>query len=311
MSTLATVAAASESIRTGSKSFAAASRLFDPRMRESAVMLYAWCRHCDDVIDDQQLGFRHAGQGADKASVRLDRLEAATRAALAGKPTDEPAFAALQEVVRRHAIPEWQPLQHLAGFRMDVEGRRYETLADMLDYAYHVAGIVGVMMAEIMGVREPAILDRASDLGIAFQLTNIARDIVDDAGAGRVYLPSAWLAEAGIPPGDVADPRNREALAGLASRLVAEAEPYYASAAVGIRHLPPRAAWAVGAASRIYRAIGTEITRLGPRAWDRRVSTSGLAKLGHVAAAGPAVLGRFSRDEQTSRARLYRRPRQA
>ena len=309
MSAAGTVEAASEAIRAGSKSFAAASRLFDPGMRESAVLLYAWCRHCDDVIDDQQFGVRQEGEGPEDARARLDRLEAQTRAALGGEPTREPAFAALQEVARRHAIPDWQPLQHLAGFRMDVDGRRYETLADTLDYAYHVAGIVGVMMAEIMGVRDPDILDRACDLGLAFQLTNIARDVVEDAEAGRVYLPGHWLEEAGIPEGEVADPRHRAKLAPLASRLVREAEPYYASAAIGIRHLPPRAGWAVGAARGIYRAIGTEVLRLGPRAWDRRVSTSKTAKLSHVAWAGATLLGRFGPAPEVSRSGLFRRPR--
>ena len=305
------VRAATETIARGSKSFAAASRLFDRQTREGAVMLYAWCRHCDDVVDEQELGFAR-GDGEVAASAardRLSQLEARTRSALAGEAQAEPAFAALQAVARRHAIPERLPLQHLAGFRMDIEGRRYLTIQDTLDYAYHVAGVVGVMMAHVMGVRDPAVLDRASDLGLAFQLTNIARDIVEDAGIGRVYVPEAWLREAGIPPEEVAEPRHRPALAGVASRLVEAAEPYYASARIGIAALPPRSAWAIATAHGVYRQIGIEVRGRGAAAWDERVSTSKLQKLGHVGAGGlEALLTRVPRPSAQPRRGLYQRP---
>ena len=96
-------------------------------------------------------------------------------------------------------MPHRYPLEHLDGFVMDVEGREYHTLTDTVEYCYHVAGVVGVMMAYIMGVRDEPTLDRATDLGLAFQLTNICRDVVEDAEVGRVYLPLDWLTEAGVP----------------------------------------------------------------------------------------------------------------
>ena len=302
------VAAGTAAIRAGSKSFAAAARLFDRPTREGAVMLYAWCRHCDDVVDDQHLGFA-AAPGRTDAGERLVRLEADTRSVLRGGPAAHPAFAALGQVVRRHAIPHKLPLQHLAGFRMDVDGRRYETLGDTLDYGYHVAGVVGVMMAHVMGVRDEPTLDRASDLGIAFQLTNIARDVLDDARAGRTYLPRAWLAEAGIPPGEIAEPGHRAALAVVAGRLIAAAEPYYHSASVGIRALPPRAAWAIATARGVYRRIGIEVRARGERAWDDRVSTSPTQKLGHVMTGGAeALVSRLRPPAAVPRQGLYRRP---
>ena len=305
----ALVRAATETIAKGSKSFAAAARLFDWETRESAVMLYAWCRHCDDVVDEQELGFATGEGGSASPEGRLARLEAATRSALAGEPQSEPAFAALQAVAGRHAIPERLPLQHLAGFRMDLEDRRYETIEDTLDYAYHVAGVVGVMMAHIMGVRDPSVLDRASDLGIAFQLTNIARDIVEDAAIGRVYLPETWLREAGIPPAELAASHHRPALARVAARLLDLAEPYYASASIGIAALPPRSAWAIATAHGVYRQIGIEVRRLGARAWDERVSTSKLQKLGHVARGGILALRTHAaRPPSSPRIGLYERP---
>ncbi len=317
MTDAATLAAASEAIRKGSKSFAAAARLFDRPSREGAILLYGWCRHCDDAVDGQELGFRMGAGASGSALDRVAALEGQTAAALRGEPARHPAFAGLAEVVRRHAIPERHPAEHLAGFRMDAEGRRYETIEDTLDYAYHVAGVVGIMMAHVMGVRDPAVLDRACDLGLAFQLTNIARDVIEDAEHGRVYLPAAWLREEGLPlgpDGDAArallDPAHRGRIAAVATRLVAVAEAYYASADVGIRALPPRAAWAVATARGLYRAIGLEVVRRGDRAWERRVSTSRAAKLRHVAtgAASSLFARALSRRPAPRRTLPYARP---
>jgi phytoene synthase len=232
-------------IQRGSKSFALAARLFDPPTREGAILLYAWCRHCDDQIDEQALGFRTGLSSSASTEDRLAALQRETRRALAGDPVGEPAFAALREVVRRHGIPERHPLDLLRGFAMDVEERRHETLDDCCSYCYHVAGVVGVMMAYVMGVRGEDTLDRAADLGIAFQMTNIARDVVDDAEAGRVYLPGDWLREAGVPRGELTRPEHRRAVHSVAERLLHEADRYYASAEAGLggrrggRH-PPR-----------------------------------------------------------------------
>lgn len=285
-------AASRETIQKGSQSFAAAAALFDPQTRADAEMLYAWCRHCDDVIDGQDLG--HDRQVLDHAEVeqRLVGLYAQTRAALAGEPTDDPAFAAFREVARRRALPERYPIELIDGFAMDVSGRCYETIDDTLDYCWHVAGVVGVMMAIVMGVRPDDLetLRRAQDLGLAFQLTNIARDIVEDALNDRVYLPADWLAQAGVPQTAVAAPEHRAAIAGLARRLVDAAEPYYASARWGLRGLPFRSAWAVAAARGVYREIGVKVVARGPRAWDERVSTSTAEKLGLALGGGLMAL---------------------
>ncbi len=152
-------------IQKGSKSFALAARLFDPATREGAILLYAWCRHCDDVTDEQVLGSR-AGRRA-------------TRLTPVSPPWNERRFAPWPE--RRSTSRPSRPLRscagtasrsgtldHLKGFAMDVEGVRYETLDDCCRYCYHVAGVVGVMMAYVMGARGEDTLDRASDLGLGF-----------------------------------------------------------------------------------------------------------------------------------------------
>jgi len=133
-----------------------------------------------------------------------------------------------------------------------------------------------------MGVRDRDALRRASDLGIAFQLTNIARDVVEDAGVGRVYLPAQWLREAGIAPESIAAPENQAALARVVARLLDAAEPYYASASVGITALRPRCAWAVATAKNVYREIGMRVLALGPRAWNERTVVPRSRKLYHV-----------------------------
>jgi phytoene synthase len=303
----ATVKAGRAAIAQGSQSFAAAARLFDRDTRASAVMLYAWCRHCDDVIDGQDFGHASAKEAPGTPVERLGVLEAQTRAVLDGKASSEPAFAGLARVVARHEIPAHLPLAHLDGYRMDVAGRRYETLEDLLDYCYGVAGVVGIMMAYIMGVREPVILDRACDLGLAFQLTNIARDIVPDARQGRVYLPRAWLDGERLSPDALTDPASRAALATLAARLIDTAEPYYASALDGVAELSARHAWAIATARLVYRAIGLEVVRRGPHAWDSRVSTSTSQKLGFVAAGGFQALRRKTLPI-TGRRWLWNRP---
>mgnify|MGYP001826094355 CR=1 FL=1 len=298
-------------IEKGSKSFALAARLFAPRTREGAFLLYAWCRHCDDVTDEQVLGFRGAAPAAATAADRLAALERETRRALAGEAVTEPPFAALQEVVRRHHIPPRHPLDHLKGFAWDVEGVGYETLDDCCRYCYHVAGVVGVMMAYVMGAQGEDTLDRASDLGLAFQMTNIARDVMDDAAAGRVYLPGEWLREAGVPPDEIARPEHRDAVHSVAVRLLDEAEGYYASARVGVARLPLRSAWAVATAGRVYRDIGRLVRERGARAWDQRASTGRGRKLAlAMVGAADAVLSRHGTGrEPAPRSGLWTRPR--
>ena len=278
--------AAREAIREGSKSFALASLLFRPAMKRNAHRLYAWCRHCDDVIDGQNLGFGEthaAGAAHTPRRADLDMLRAETERALADQPTNHPAFEAFRAVCRETAMPRQHPMDLLRGFEMDVEDRPYRTLTDTIEYGYHVAGVVGVMMAIVMGVEpgDEETLTRAADLGIAFQLTNIARDVADDAEIGRVYLPAEWLEAAGVPatPEAVAARENREAVWQVALRLLAEADRYYRSSGPGVRRLPIRAGFAVMAARGVYRDIGRVVRLRGQAAWDERARTSRRRKI--------------------------------
>jgi phytoene synthase len=306
------VALCAEMIRRGSRSFFAASRILDRPTRKSVHMLYAWCRHCDDRIDAQRLGWGGPSDDREASRQNLQALTLDTRRALAGdEAIEDPIFLALRLVVTRHAIPERYPLDLLAGFSMDVEARRYEEIDDVLEYCYHVAGVVGVMMAYVMGVDDDSTLDRASDLGLAFQMTNIARDVVEDARGGRVYLPRAWLAEAGIDHSELLAPDRRAALSGVVARLLAEADRYYDSSIYGVARLRFRHAWAIGTARRVYREIGRLVASRGPAAWDRRAVIGAGRKLAlALAALADAGRSRGLRDKAPpARAGLWTRPR--
>ncbi len=274
------VANARTIIEQGSKSFAAAAKLFDPRTRERAFMLYAWCRHCDDRIDGQELGFGQRSPEPEEQLRILQELTDRTEAAMAGEATDDPVFAGFQRVYRECAIPRRYPLELLQGFAMDVQRRQYLTLDDTLLYSYHVAGVVGAMMGAIMGVTDGPTLQRAVDLGIAFQLTNISRDVMEDARDNRVYLPRDWLEEAGAPSDPGAFPGSEEALFRVVDRLLGEADRYSASSLQGIRRLPFRSAWAIAAARKVYGAIGRQVRRQGPGAWKARAGTTSAQKFG-------------------------------
>jgi len=175
------------------------------------------------------------------------------------------------------------PLDLLEGFAMDARAHEYRSIDDTILYSYHVAGVVGVMMAIIMGAKDTPTLNRACDLGIAFQLTNISRDVIDDAKEERVYLPADWLIAEGVSPGEISDPVNREAVFKVTERLLDTAEAYYASARHGLAALPFRSAWAIAAARRIYRDIGTLVRAGGPDPWTGRVSVGTARKLGGAA----------------------------
>jgi phytoene synthase len=292
----ALVEAARISIRRGSKSFATASRLLGRDVRERVWMLYAWCRACDDLADAQD----HGGALGDQsgADARLAEIRRLTTLALAGRASGHEAFDCLAIVAAESGISAVHTSDVIAGFALDTAGWHPRTERDMLAYCYHVAGAVGVVMALVMGVdREDAdTLNRASDLGIAFQLGNIARDIAEDHAAGRIYLPADWLAEAGIAPDDLMHPRHRDALVAMVARLCAMARRYEASARVGAARLPLRSQWSVLAAAGIYGAIARKVAGRRARAWDRRVTTSKPEKLGFLIrawgqAAGASWLG--------------------
>lgn len=265
----ADLAACRRAIRAGSKTFHAASLLLPRRIRGSALALYAFCREADDAID-----------GSAEPLRALAALQERLELAYCGRPVDNAADRALAAVVAQFEIPRELPGALLEGFAWDATSRRYDTLSEVRAYGVRVAGAVGVMMSLLMGVRAPDALARAADLGVAMQLSNIARDVGEDARMGRIYLPRDWLREAGIDAArwlrePVFDPR----LGALVDRLVGEAESLYRRAAAGVDELPVECRPAIHAARLMYSAIGREVQRRGGDSVSSRAVVSGRRKL--------------------------------
>ena len=264
-------------IRGGSKSFYAASLLLPRQTRARAYALYGFCRRADDAVDE----------GGD-AAVACAALNRRLDALYAGRPEDDPVDRAFADVVRECEIPKDLPAALIEGFAWDAAERRYDTIDDVRAYGARVAGSVGAMMALVMGVRSHEASARACDLGVAMQLTNIARDVGEDARNGRLYLPRAWMIEAGLDPDAwLADPKFDDRLGEVVERLLTEADRLYARARPGVALLPRACRPAIHAAARIYRAIGREALSAGGDTVSRRVVTSKRRKI-VLAAAGLA-----------------------
>lgn len=273
------VEAANETIARNSPAFTLATGLLDRGSRERIRLLYAWCRHCDDLADEED-------DPAD-AEQWHEAIRVLTRRALDGHPTADIAFDSFGQVAKEAGLTEDMAEDVIEGFALDVAGWRPRTEADMMRYCYHVAGAVGVMAARTLGVPadDHEMLDRACDLGLFFELVNFARNAWADGAEDRNYLPLEWLAEADIPPGEHMKPVYREQLVALVARLLDIAALHEAAARYGAARLPFRQRWALLAAANIYAAVAREVRERGPAAWDHRVRKPALARLGAVARA--------------------------
>jgi 15-cis-phytoene synthase len=260
-------------LRNGSKSFFAASLLLPRPVREPATALYAFCRVADDAVDLTD----DPSAAIASLNLRLDAIYAAT-------PADDPVDRALAAVVQSFALPRAHLDALLDGFVWDSELRRYATVSDLRAYAARVAGTVGIMMTLLMGERRPEALARACDLGVAMQLTNIARDVGEDARNGRLYLPENWLREAGLDPQKwLSRPDFGPQVAEVVRRLLAEAASLYDRSKSGIAMLPADCRPAIHAARLIYSEIGAEVARNRHDSISRRAYVPGKRKLRLVA----------------------------
>lgn len=253
----ADLAACRELMRCGSRTFFAASCVLPRRVRLPATALYSFCRVADDAID----GARDAG--IDPAFA-LQGLRQRLDAVYAGRPQAEVADRALAAVVQRHRLPRVLLEALLEGFEWDARGRRYETVEALHAYGARVAGTVGAMMAVLMETHEPWALARACELGVAMQLTNIARDVGEDARNGRLYLPRQWMRQAGLDPDAwLAEPVFDARLAQVVERLLQEADRLYARAECGVQALPRSCRPAIQAARLVYAEIGRALESAG------------------------------------------------
>ena len=267
-------------MRGGSKSFFAASKLLPVRLRPPATALYAYCRLADDAID----------LGSDPV-VAMKCLEQRLDAIYDGRPSEFDADRALAHVVHHYGIPRGLLDALLDGFMWDSQGRRYETLADVEAYGARVAGAVGAMMSIIMGANSDAAIARASELGVAMQLTNIARDIGEDARNGRLYIPRAWFREIGMDADQwLAQPVFDARIAAFTQRLLLRADVLYRRGEFGLSELPWDCRPAIQAARLVYAEIGKQLERDGLNSVDQRTVVSTARKLALIARAAAVAV---------------------
>lgn len=255
-----------QAMAKGSLSFSFASRLFNRRIRDRVVKLYAWCRYVDNEVDE-------GGSSDPRPEHRAALLARLERQSFDAGCTEllPPAMAAFRAVRAEVPFPEQYARELIRGMAMDLDGVRYESEDELYLYCYRVAGVVGLMMSYLMEVSSEKAHRHATDLGLAMQLTNICRDIGTDEAMGRTYLPRRWLEEAGFAPHEsLLDPARRQALLAVVHRALDAADGLYRSGDAGLKYLPLRCALAVAVAREVYAGIGDEIRRRGATAWDRR-----------------------------------------
>lgn len=270
----------------GSKSFAFAARFLPPAARYDAAVVYAFCRLVDDAADE-----------APDAAAGFEAVERLRDEVHGRKPTS-PVIAGFLEVAARRGIELEHADELISGVESDLGEVRIADDGALVRYGYRVAGTVGLLMCPIIGVRGHDAHPFAVDLGVAMQMTNICRDVAEDAGRGRIYLPATRLRRAGLEPeglldGSIAaDPEQRRALARVVAEVVTLADVYYASGDLGMRYIPARPRVAMMVASRVYRAIGHRLLARGGDPFRGRTVVPAGEKL--LAAAGALGLLLFA-----------------
>lgn len=239
-----TVSVARQTLATHAKTFQFASVLLSASQRDDAAVVYAFCRAADDAVDERRT--------ISDARDELDQM----RGELLGSRPASPLVGAYLDVCERRGIPVVAAEQLLLGVESDLDVVRFASDRDLVRYSYRVAGTVGLMMCGVIGVNDPEATPFALDLGIAMQITNICRDVLEDAQRGRMYVPTERLEEQGVDVNQVLAGKSSDGLREVVRQLLFVAEEYYASADAGMRYIPRRPRMAIAAASRIYRAIG-------------------------------------------------------
>lgn len=258
-------------MRRHAKSFSRAARFLPERLKEPVAVLYAFCRIADDAVD--------TAPSPELARAAADQLEHELR----NPESARPVVRAFAEWSRERPLARAAARELLRGIASDVGRVRVEDDAELLRYAYRVAGAVGLLMCEVFGVEDPNAWPHAIDLGVAMQLTNICRDVAEDATLDRVYLPRQRLARVGTTPEAlVGKAAPATAVAPVVLDLLALADHYYASAERGMSYLPPEARTAILVASRLYQAIGFELRLIGGDALRGRMVVPPTMKAWHV-----------------------------
>jgi phytoene synthase len=250
-------------LRAAGSSFGMPIRLLPEAKRRGTTAVYAFCRRADDIVDD--------AADSEQARGALETFSSATLAALAGDGSDDAVLRALADTVRRYAIPTETILDILAGVRMDLERSTYNTVAELDGYCRRVASAVGIAAIHIWGFVDPEAITRSDDCGLAFQYTNILRDIPEDLGRSRIYVPSEDFSDCGCSPDDLREGRIHDGFDRLAARLVRRAEGRFHRAASLDRMLSTDGRLAFRAMFGVYRSLLCSVTQAGRGIFTSRV----------------------------------------
>lgn len=263
--------------RMHGRTFYLASRFLPPAQRQAIHAIYAYCRIADDIAD-RSPDLETAARGLDAWEEQI------------AEPTD-PVALAFAAVRARYGIPVAPVHDLLAGVRMDLVPARYETWDDLRRYCYHVAGTVGLMTAPVLGCQQAAALPHAVDLGVAMQLTNVLRDVGEDARQGRLYLPLEDLARFGCDPDAVLSGRPNGQFPWLLAFEIDRARGIYAQARLGYPALSPSGRLTALAGERLYATILNRIEENGFDVFSMRAHVSTGRKIGAL----PGIAATFMR----------------
>ena len=269
--------------RFHAKSFYFAARFLSKEKRPAIYALYALCRHVDDEVDEAEIsGEEKIREAVERWQSKLNEIYAAgderkleTRNLELETDGDQNlVFLAWRDFLQKYKIPQSLPLELMKGVLMDTRVNRYETFDELYVYCYRVASTVGLMSSEIFGYEKPAALDYAEALGIAMQMTNILRDVREDAAMNRIYLPREDLKKFGVTEGQIFANRADENFVELMKFEIERAREFYRKAERGVALLSPDARFAVLLAARLYARILDEIERQNYDVFKRRAHTN-------------------------------------
>ena len=252
---------AAEATAKGSKSFYFATRFFPPHLAQAAYGVYWFCRSTDDIVDENP--------DMEAARRQLEAWREQLLAAMNGQTVDSPVLMLFEHTRRQTGFPEQYPLELIEGMRMDLERARYANFTELRLFCYRVASVVGLMMSHVIGFRGEA-LSYAEDLGIAMQLTNILRDLAEDADRGRIYLPADELAQHNYTEADLLARRRGPEFESLLRFQIDRARGYYKRSFPGIPLLKPEGRFAVEIAAKVYRDILGRIEKMDYNVYARR-----------------------------------------
>ncbi|MGQ9633742.1 MAG: phytoene/squalene synthase family protein [Bryobacteraceae bacterium] len=260
------------------RNFYYAFKLLGPDEHDALCAIYAFMRYCDDLSDDPWQD-RHA------ARRQLEAWRADLDSALDGAETDHPLWPAFRQVMQDYKLPRSYFHEMIQGVASDLETRTFVTFGELYRYCYQVASIPGLCVARVLGAATEQALALAEKCGVAFQLTNILRDVPEDAARGRVYFPEEDLARFGLSRRDILDCRNSEAVRQLFRFEGERAFVYYRESAPLVEMVPRKNRTALWALIEIYRQLLLRIERSGYDVLDKRARLTSLEKLAVVATA--------------------------